>query len=279
MHGGHGAMRWTLDRINWGAFDPAKVDPELLKAVKAAALVEYNAPDYVSYLKNVFRDDEAVQGNIEQWGREEAQHGLALARWAKLADPSFDFEDSFQRFRKIQGINTEANSSVRGSRAGEMIARCVVESGTSSFYTAIKDYTDEPCLKQIVTFMAADEFAHYRCFYEIYKKYADELPSIVGRLKVAVGRVNEADDDELAGAFYCANYPANSDVPYHRKTFADAYQKRAMGVYQRQHFDRLISMVAKAGGLAPHGFLTSRIQDLAWWYINRQQQKLAKTAV
>ncbi len=279
MHGGHGTMRWTLDRINWGAFEKSKVDPEILKAVKAAALVEFNAPDYVSYLCNVFHDDEAVQQNIEQWGREEAQHGRALAAWAKLADPSFDFEGAFERFRKIQSIDTAAQESRRGSKAGEMIARCVVESGTSSFYTAIKDRTDEPCLKQIVTFMAADEFAHYRCFYEIYKKYQSELPGVLGRLKVAVGRVNEADDDELAGAYYCANYPANSEVPYHRKTFADAYQKRAMGVYQRQHMDRLISMVAKAGGLDPHGFITTRIQALAWWYMSKQQQKLAKTAV
>jgi len=279
MHGGHGAMRWTLDRINWDAFDASRVDPEMLKAVKAAALVEYNAPDYVTYLRNVFHDDEAVQQNILQWGKEEAQHGMALARWANLADPSFDFEDSFRRFRVIQNINTSADASLRGSKAGEMIARCVVESGTSSFYTAIKDRTDEPCLKQIVTFMAADEFAHYRCFYEIYKKYAHELPGRIGRLKVAVGRVNEADDDELAGAYYCANYPDDSPTPYHRKTFADAYQKRAMGVYQRQHLDRLISMVAKAGGLEPHGFLASRIQDLAWWFINRQQKKLARTAV
>lgn len=279
MHGDHGAMRWTLDRINWDAFDATKVDGEMLKAVKAAALVEFNAPDYVTYLSNVFHDDAAVQHNIVQWGKEEAQHGLALARWAKLADPTFDFEDSFQRFRKIQSIDTTANASLRGSKAGEMIARCVVESGTSSFYTAIKDRTHEPCLKQIVTFMAADEFAHYRCFYEIYKKYADELPGRIGRLKVAVGRVNEADDDELAGAYYCANYPAGSSVPYDRKTFADAYQKRAMGVYQRQHLDRLISMVAKASGLRPHGFLTSRIQAAAWWFINAQQRKLAKTAI
>lgn len=272
-------MRWTLDRINWDAFDASKVDPETLKAVKAASLVEFNSPDYVSYLSNVFHDDETVQGNIDQWGKEEAQHGRALAAWAKLADPEFDFEESFSRFREIQKIDTEADESLRGSRAGEMIARCVVESGTSSFYTAIKDQTDEPCLKQIVTFMAADEFAHYRCFYEIYKKYEHELPGKWGRLKVALSRVNEAEDDELAGAFYCGNYPAGTEVEYSRKTFADAYQKRALGIYQRQHMDRLISMVSKASGLDPHGWLTTRVQALAWWYMQNQQKKLAKAAI
>lgn len=272
-------MRWTLERINWEAFDASKVDPETLKAVKAAALVEYNSPDYVSYLCNVFHDDERVKENIHQWGREEAQHGLALAAWAKLADPDFDFEGSFERFRTIQNINTDANESLRGSKAGEMIARCVVESGTSSFYTAIKDQTEEPCLKQIVTFMAADEFAHYRCFYEIYKKYENELPGRIGRLRIALTRVSEADDDELAGAFYCGNYPPDTEVEYNRKTFANAYQKRALGIYRRQHMDRLISMVAKASGLDPHGWLTRIVQGLAWRHMQRQQKKLATSTI
>lgn len=272
-------MRWTLDRINWDAFDATKVDAETLKAVKAASLVEFNAPDYVGYLSNVFRDDERVQGNIEQWGKEEAQHGRALAAWARLADSEFDFDKAFTRFRKIQNIDVDTQESIRGSKAGEMIARCVVESGTSSFYTAIKDQTDEPCLKQIVTFMAADEFAHYRCFYEIYQKYEHELPGRWGRLRVALSRVNEADDDELAGAFYCGNYPEGSDVAYDRKTFAAAYQKRALGIYRRQHVNRLISMVAKAGGMNPHGRPVRAVQWLAWSYMQRQQKRLAKTPV
>ena len=47
---------WTLDDVQWAKFDPAKVNPALLAAVKAASLVEFNAPDYVNYLKRVYRD-------------------------------------------------------------------------------------------------------------------------------------------------------------------------------------------------------------------------------
>ena len=39
---------WTLDDIPWSRFDASRVDPTLLAAVKAASLVEYNAPDYVA---------------------------------------------------------------------------------------------------------------------------------------------------------------------------------------------------------------------------------------
>lgn len=272
-------MRWTLDKIDWDAFDPAKVDPRTLQAVKAAALVEANAPDYVSYLCSVFRDSEEIQEDIRQWGREEAQHGEVLAKWARLADPEFDFDSAFYRFRQIQDIETGAIDSVRGSRAGEMIARCVVESGTSSFYTAIKDATEEPCLRQIATYVAADEFAHYRLFYESFKKYQGELPSVFRRVLIAVSRINEADDDELSGAYYCANYPATSDVPYVRKTFADAYQKRVLMLYRRQHTDRLVSMVAKAGGLKPQGALVRMACAVAWRFFAFRQRQLIRTAV
>jgi rubrerythrin len=272
-------VRWTLDDIKWDAFDASKVDSGTLEAAKAAALVEFNAPDYVSYLCNVFADSSEIQDNIRQWGREEAQHGRALARWARLADPSFDFDSSFERFRRIQGIQTDAIESVRGSRAGEMIARCVVESGTSSFYTAIKDATEEPVLRQIATYLAADEFAHYKLFYDSFRRYQGELPTVWQRLRIAVGRIDEADDDELSGAFYCANYPAGSAVAYDRRTFADAYQRRALGVYRRQHIDRLISMVAKAGGLRPHGWLVRAASAVAWQVLSFKQRRLARHAV
>jgi rubrerythrin len=268
-------MRWTLDDIDWDAFDASRVDPDLLRAVKAASLVEFNAPDYVTYLCNVFVDKPALKADIEQWGREEEQHGRALSKWAKLADPSFDFEESFARFRKLQNIDTNAIESVRGSRAGEMVARCVVETGTSSFYTAIKDATAEPCLRQIVTYMAADEFAHYRLFYETFRQLDVEEPiSPASRLRVAISRVSETEDDELAGAYYCANFEPDSDVKYDMRRFANEYFRAAMGVYGEHHVGRVVSMVLKAGGLSPHGWLADRACGGVWWFWSRKLERL-----
>src|SRR5665213_885477 len=72
---------WTMDDVHWSLFDPSRVEPNLLAAVKAAALVEYNAPDYVAYLKRVFASaGPATLASLEQWGQEEAQHGRALGR-------------------------------------------------------------------------------------------------------------------------------------------------------------------------------------------------------
>ena len=72
---------WTLDDIDWAAFEPEKVDPEILKIIKAASMVEYNGADYATYLCNVFPNDDEFQEAAKAWAVEEVQHGAALARW------------------------------------------------------------------------------------------------------------------------------------------------------------------------------------------------------
>src|SRR4051794_17494392 len=132
-------MAWTLDDIPWDRFDAARVDPETVKVVKAASLVEYNGEAYATYLCNVFADDPTFQAAARLWAGEEAQHGRGLRRWAELAARSFDFAAAFTRFTQGYELPLSADESVRGSRAGELIARCIVETGTSSWYSAIKD--------------------------------------------------------------------------------------------------------------------------------------------
>src|ERR1700761_8941031 len=140
---------WTLDDGPWQDFDPSKVDPETLQIVKAAGLVEYNGHEYVRYLCNVFADDAQFQEEARRWGIEEVQHGAVLGRWAQLADPSYDPDDAFKRFVEGYKLQVDVHASVRGSRSGELIARCIVETGTSSYYTALAEVTEEPVLKDI----------------------------------------------------------------------------------------------------------------------------------
>jgi hypothetical protein len=268
---------WKLDEVPWAAFDPQAVEPGLLAAVKAAALVEYNAPDYVVYLKRVFADagSETLDA-IEQWGQEESQHGRALGRWAETADAGFKMEEAFARFRKnytpAHFSDTRAKGSVRGSRRGEMIARCVVESGTSSYYSAIRDATDEPLLKEIAGRIAADEYRHYKLFYEILHKQDEADLSFWKKLWVAIGRVRESDDDELAYAYYCANVKPEDEAakPYDRKLYSRLAAKASMGIYRPRHIYKLVQMVAKAVGADPHGRLAYWGGDLLWWMMQRK---------
>ena len=267
---------WTLEDVSWRLFDASSVDPILLAAVKAAALVEYNAPDYVAYLKRVFRGSppEALTW-IERWGAEESQHGQALGRWAEMADPNFKLEEAFARFRKgykpAHFAGGDADS-VRGSRRGEMIARCVVESGTSTYYSAIRDATDEPVLKEVAGRISADEYRHYKLFYEVLKKQDEPELSFLKRLWVALGRVRESEDDELAYAYYCANVPLEAELarPYDLKLYSRLAAKTSMTIYRRRHIRKLVQMVAKAVGADPHGTLADWGETVLWWKMQKK---------
>ncbi len=103
---------WTLDDVNWDAFDSSKVDLDTVRLIKAASLVEHNGDIYGKYLANVFDGDEAFVAAAYQWAEEEVQHGVALARWANMADPNWDFEASRQRFNDgYQQVDMAASSS------------------------------------------------------------------------------------------------------------------------------------------------------------------------
>jgi hypothetical protein len=162
----------------------------------------------------------------------------------------------------------DAVESVRGSRSGELTARCVVETGTSSFYSALRDASREPVLKVICAKIAGDEFRHYKLFYTHMQRYLEqEKPSRLRRILVAVGRYRETDDDELAFAYHCAN---SADAPYDRKAAAAAYAGRAYRCYQPDHVRRAVNMILKATGLSARGRLGGFAAKLAWRHLQRQ---------
>lgn len=268
--------RWTPDDIPWDRFDASRVDPDILKIVKAASLVERNSGDYARYLCNVFGDDAGFQRAASAWAAEEVQHGDVLGRWAELADPEFDFAESFKRFTDGFRLPLEATESVRGSRSRELVARCIVEVGTSSYYTALGGATDEPALKEICKRIAADEFRHYKLFYTHLRRYLerDQLGAW-GRLKVALGRITETEDDELAYAYYAAN---GADEPYDRKKNTEAYARRAYRYYRPGVVERGIAMVLKAAGLKPRGWLNRVLSRLACRFMAFRRRRLAARA-
>jgi len=277
---------WSLNDVPWAQFDNNRVCPELLKVVKAAALVEYNAHDYATYLSNVFHDDPVFLADIQQWAAEEVQHGEALGRWAEMADPTFDFQASFKNFVAGYRIDLNAKESIRGSRSGELISRCIVETGTSSYYTALADAVNEPVLKYICQAIAGDELRHYKLFYSNMKRYLEiEKLSPMERLKIGLGRIKESEDDELAFAYYSANFTGlaqyraandNGGVAYDRKQITEEYTVRAYSKYRAHHMDRVVSMVLKACGLDTQGLVAKAAAKLAWFSLASRIRKAQK---
>ena len=266
---------WRLSDVAWQDFDPARVDPGIVPLVKAASMVEKNGTDYAIYLNRVFHDDPDFKEAADNWATEEVQHGDALGRWSELADPTWTFDAAFARYRAGYKLPLDAEASVRGSRTGELIARCMVETGTSSYYTALAEATEEPVLKQVCKLIAADEYRHFKLFYDHMKRYLGrERIGLVQRLRIAAGRITESEDDELAYAYHCGNEPES--VAYQHERCIAGYMGQAMGYYRFRHIERGMGMILKSVGLPPRGRLSDAGARLAWGLMQRRRRKFAQ---
>ena len=267
---------WTLDDIPWERFDAEKCEPRLVNFIKSAAMVEYNGYDYAKYLISVFRDEPGWEKIAAEWAEEEVQHGRALRKWAELADPAFDFEKSFEIFRAGVPIPVDMTVSKRGSKTGELISRCVVETGTSSIYSTIKDHTDEPVLKILAAKIAADEMRHYKMFYSHLKTFlAKEKIGFWRRLRIVLARMAESEDDELAYALYSSNVEKAGE--YDHKFFKNLYFIYVSYFYTREHVERMGNMLFKAVGLKPHTRL-NRLANWAGWNFMQRRAWLIRRA-
>lgn len=262
--------KWKLDDIDWSLFKSEKVDPDIIRVLKAGSVVEHNGFDYGIYLKNVFKGDDIFSKEIDFWSRDEIKHGLVLAKWVQLADPSYNFEERFQAFLDGYSIAVNSKESIRGSRSAELLTRCMVEIATSSFYSALKDATDEPLLKQICGKIAADELRHYKLFYTHLQRYKKiENLSFFKRFKIAAGRLFE-EDDELAFAYYAAN---NETDPYDCKHYTYMYGKSLYKFYEKIHVDRAMALFCKALGLNPTGWLQRGFSHVAYRILTSKAAK------
>lgn len=241
--------RWTVDDINWNRFDASKVNADLLALAKTASVVEYNSADYVTYLRNVFKEDEAFCKLIDVWGEEEIQHGLALAKWAQMADPTFDFQRALERFRESFQVPLESTESIRGSRSAELVARCMVEVGTTTYYSGLRDASDEPVFKEICHLIAVDEIHHFNLFFRALPKFLALDPMTkLERAKVAIERSAEAETEELLYAYAAANTNdviKLENVPRYRRE----YIGRTLPLYSKKNLKKGMSLAVRAIGL------------------------------
>src|SRR5215472_17163576 len=78
---------WTLDDIAWDRFDRRAVDPEIVRIVKAASLVEYNGDAYAHHLCRIFGDDPSFQMAARRGARPMGGAGRARVRFRGRVRP------------------------------------------------------------------------------------------------------------------------------------------------------------------------------------------------
>ena len=208
-----GGAAWSIEQIPYHALAREQVrdDLQLFYVLASASFIEITSDLYARNLVEFLCDDGEVAAWLEQrWQSEELQHGVALKRYVQIAWPEFDWDGAyrsfFAEFRQFCAVDQLA-----ATPALEMAARCVVETGTASFYRMLAASTSEPVLRQIASVIAADEVRHYKHFYRYFTRFQES--EHLGRgavLRTLWSRIREIDAEDALFAFkhvYLARNP------------------------------------------------------------------------
>ncbi len=157
---------WSLDQVDFGHIDKTLVQDDhfLFQTLASASFVEILSETYADNLIQYFHGEPDIIAWLQShWKRDEVQHCTALKTYIKTAWPAFDWDSAYLGFTVEYGVlctveNLEKNKPL------ELMARCVVETGTSSFYRALQNYVREPVLKGLLGRIKGDETAHYAHF-------------------------------------------------------------------------------------------------------------------
>ena len=152
-------MPWRIEDIDLSRIDRRKAasNEHLLLLLCAASFIESGTDLYTSNLSTYFNDDPEVSSWLNnEWEPEEMQHGRALKTYINHVWPEFDWDTAFKNFFAEYSLTCSVEDFEK-TRALEMVARCVVETGTATLYRAINECSDEPVLKQLTDNIRIDE--------------------------------------------------------------------------------------------------------------------------
>lgn len=196
--------QWSVDDIPYHRVRPEAVraDEYLLYLVTAASFVEITSDLFTRNLVEYFDDDPALQAWLQEvWEPEEVQHGQALKRYVETVWPEFDWEGAYRRFFDEYSRFCQTDL-LAPTPALELASRCVVETGTSTFYTALARFSPEPVLSELAGRIKTDEVRHFRRFYHDFLTRADAEG--LGRLKLIHtlwDRLGEVEQEDAYFAF------------------------------------------------------------------------------
>lgn len=198
------SLPWRWQDLDFSRLQPERVrdDEALFFLLATSALVEAATHHYASNLIEYYAGDAELAAWLRRhWQPEELQHGAALRAYVEAVWPEFSWERAFGGFYPEYAAAC-TQEELEPSRALEMAARCVVETGTSTLYQTVHDYATEPVLRELTARLKSDEVRHYSYFYDAYRRYCAEhgMPPRWRVARALLRRVLEAfaDDGDIA---------------------------------------------------------------------------------
>jgi len=201
------SLPWHWADLDWQSLDPpgaCRHDDLLVAMIAAASFTESATAVYTRNLIEHFGDQDEVRVWLdEHWRDEELQHGAALREFTCRAWPDFDWPAAYADFHADYTRRCTVED-LHPDPTLELVARCVVETGTSTLYRALRELAlerGEPLLADLAGRIMSDEVRHFRYFHRFFQQRLLREPrSRLACARVIVARALEVRDDDAACA-------------------------------------------------------------------------------
>jgi hypothetical protein len=239
---------WSIDQIPFERIVHGRLVDEdaWFYVLSGASFVESLADLYTDNLLALLESDpDACRWLRERWEPEELQHGRALRRYVETVWPAFDWQTAFDGFCADYRPYCKPEL-LEPMRALEMVARCVVETGTSGLYGLLERISPEPVLATLAKHIRNDEVGHYKYFYRLFLRYRDiERPSRWQVARVLRQRLGEIGREDAYMALKNAVAVRNPGQAFSPQDFQRFQQKAGYWARADYPYEMTVKMLLK----------------------------------
>ena len=198
-----GSAHWRIEDIDFSAIDRSAIahSEDMFFLLMSASFIETGSDTYATNLAEHYAAwPEVATWLKDHWEAEELQHGQALRAYVEAVWPDFPWQQAYDSFFAEYSQLCTMEELYPDQRL-EMVARCVVETGTTAYYHTLRELSTEPVLSELLGNIRNDEVSHFKHFLKYFKEMQDQSP--VGRTSIAkalYGRLKELreSDTEIA---------------------------------------------------------------------------------
>lgn len=217
---------------------------------QTVCLLENRCDDYAEYLRAIVKTRGAEWvAAVDQWNVEECQHGEVLRLLSEAEDPEFSFAPFMASYGQLVDYHPPDGTSVRGSLAAELVARCVVEALASTLYRVLADATEHAESKRVFTALAKDEARHFGMFLRMLGAEVERSGELgtLARCRHAVRRILSLEDGQIMVASSVVGGRADEGVGRE----AHWYLARLYGMYRWEHLRYASRMLLQTVAIRP----------------------------